>query len=627
MVLVAWFHLTLSLLGVLATEPPFWPRYGGKRRVKSLDGTWQYGVHLDSGFDSMDANFDPRRAELTPNMTAVPSTMDVALPGVLGIRGVAMYRTSFHQQGRARLQFMACSFYCRVFVDGREVGDHRAGGYVPWWLDLPAPARAAASRELFVLADNRFNRTTAPLHTGGDFWQYGGLMRSVLLHDLPDEGEVWVWRAYVSPRAEELGLIDINVTLTNANFSGPVQLVLEFDGLIEQSRVTKATATKGAIQLTSVRVPHPRAWCMEDPHLHTLAVSTGGGTVIERFGLRSWGTDAATSRVVLNGRPVRLHGWNHHTQWPDTGASPTDEQLDADLKLMREAGANYVRGAHYPQDQRWLDRLDEAGVAMWEETLGPSTSVEDLRDWSFFMKYQLQQLDEMLDASLNHPSIMTWGWFNEGPSDHQEACPAYAACAEHTRSRDPTRFLTWASDKLLHDRCLEHASLISFNSYPGWYFGDLSVPARQWNTLAAGVRAQYPNKPFVVSETGAGGIFEWSNNSTDARWTTKYQVEVISRDVDTALRNDDISGITLWHFFDFKGNDEATASCGPCQYLKDVEPPTCGYVDASCKRPGGLNHKGVVDLWRRKKEAYAVVAAKYNASRRAQLSTGATYVV
>ena len=42
----------------------------------------------------------------------------------------------------------------------------------------------------------------------------------------------------------------------------------------------------------------------------------------------------------------------------------------ADLALLLKAGTNYVRGAHYPQDQRWLDRLDEHGVAMWEETLG-----------------------------------------------------------------------------------------------------------------------------------------------------------------------------------------------------------------------------------------------------------------
>ena len=41
--------------------------------------------------------------------------------GRLGVRGVAFYRTTFEHAGAARLQFQACSFYCRVFVDGKEI--------------------------------------------------------------------------------------------------------------------------------------------------------------------------------------------------------------------------------------------------------------------------------------------------------------------------------------------------------------------------------------------------------------------------------------------------------------------------------------------------------------------------
>ena len=58
-------------------------------------------------------------------------------------------------------------FLLRVFVNGKEIGDHRAGGYVAFWLDVPADAlRSNEMNELFVLADNRYNHTTAPLHTG-----------------------------------------------------------------------------------------------------------------------------------------------------------------------------------------------------------------------------------------------------------------------------------------------------------------------------------------------------------------------------------------------------------------------------------------------------------------------------
>ena len=120
-------------------------------------------------------------------------------------------------------------------------------------------------------------------------------------------------------------------------------------------------------------------------------------------------------------------------------------------------------------------------------------------------------------------------------------------------------------------------------------------------------------KPLVISETGAGGIYEWGHNATDAQWTLRYQSEVIVADVDVALSNERISGLTLWHFFDFKVNDAAENHTA-CQYAPGVFPPTCTSISLSF-RPGGENHKGVVDFWRRPKPAYAQVAARYNASR------------
>ena len=83
-------------------------------------------------------------------------------------------------------------------------------------------------------------------------------------------------------------------------------------------------------------------------------------------------------------------------------------------------------------------------MVMWEEAMGASSTLQNLTD-PFFMTAQLQQLDEMIDQSLNHASIMTWAWFNDGPSDDERACPAYAAMANRAQARDPSRFVTYAS--------------------------------------------------------------------------------------------------------------------------------------------------------------------------------------
>ena len=94
-------------------------------------------------------------------------------------------------------------------------------------------------------------------------------------------------------------------------------------------------------------VPNARLWSTAEPNLHTLTVTFRGGSVTERFGLRSFGVDRATSRLTINGKIEKIVGWNHHTQWPVTAASPTDEQLDADIALLKKGGATYVRRADF----------------------------------------------------------------------------------------------------------------------------------------------------------------------------------------------------------------------------------------------------------------------------------------
>jgi hypothetical protein len=327
--------------------------------------------------------------------------------------------------------------------------------------------------------------------------------------------------------------------------------------------------------------------------------------------------------------------------------------MDADIALLKKGNANYVRGAHYPHDPRMIDRFDEAGILFWSETLGPSVSSKNMNDWDFFMKFQLQQLEQMLDNAMNHASILTWGWFNEGPSNDPKNCPAYAANGDYARKRDPSRFTTWADDKDAGGACYAHATMVAFNNYPGWYNrqGDPEAP-KVWSSLAAAVRggttksgAGTLGKPMVISETGAAGIYEWSANKTDAKWTLKYQSEVISTCVETAIACPNISGITLWHFYDFKvDNCGATWPCNHksaqpgagagqennthCIYdhsppttfadLKSEGPPNCTSIIVN-GRPGGENHKGSLDFWRREKPAFSETSAKYKVRRSVSL--------
>jgi len=289
------------------------------------------------------------------------------------------------------------------------------------------------------------------------------------------------------------------------------------------------------------------------------------------------------------------------------------------VKLLQKLGAIYVRGAHYPQDPRFLDICDEQGIVIWEETLGPGVRTENLVN-PYFMKYQIQAVNEMIDASINHPSVILHAFYNEGPSNDAKACPGYDASATAIKKRvgtPPTRLVTWASNQKTNDKCLNSADVISFNSYPAWYdnAGNLNSIVPELQSQVDWVRGHYPTKAFLISEVGAGGIYEWNNNASGPYWSQLYQSEVVEREATFAVTNDVVSGITIWQFNDIKADDGDTKNCGSCTYYP--HPPSlsvpwnCSYISVKCGRPGGENHKGVVDYWRREKLDFTTIQNIY----------------
>jgi len=294
--------------------------------------------------------------------------------------------------------------------------------------------------------------------------------------------------------------------------------------------------------------------------------------------------------ILVNGKPLKLKGVNRHDMFPNQGPVMTTEQYGTDLKRIQDTlKGNFIRGSHYPQDDRFLDLCDEMGVLVWAESLAWGNSAKTLND-KRFMTAQLDTVTAMVDTGFNHPSIILWGFFNECASDDASTEPAYATMANAFRSRDTGRLITWADNRMEASLSLKHADVISFNHYPGWYNGPYTTIEAQWEHEGAWVAAHYPNSPFVISEAGAGGIVgNHSKAQPPSRWSLEYQGLVDGITTRTAVNSVNISGISLWQFADIK-----------------VDAP-----NTSTGRPGGINNKGVFDRWRNAKPAAAAVAASY----------------
>lgn len=104
----------------------------------------------------------------------------------------------------------------------------------------------------------------------------------------------------------------------------------------------------------------PALWTPESPNLHTVTITAtkSKDAVTARFGLRYLGANSK-GRLTVNGKAIKLKGYNRHTMSPTSGSALSLAEVQKDVELLVEVGANFVRGAHYPQDQRFLDLCDE----------------------------------------------------------------------------------------------------------------------------------------------------------------------------------------------------------------------------------------------------------------------------
>ena len=564
-----------------------------------LDGSWELawlGPDVDLSQTAL-ASVQQFRTALdaaAPGSRAVvPGCFDT-LPGLAGARGTAAYRTVLppfraDPARGGRLLFDGLGIWAAVYVDGELLHVHRKP-YSPFAVTVPPRTHAAdRRRELIVVVDNRFNTGRSPLQENYfDFYAYGGIFRPVRYQAVPDRCLTGV---RVTTTSIESGSVRVRV---NTSEPGTAALAFGFDGAPPGEPASVEVPEEGIeLELT---VPDPRPWSPDAPNLHTLEVLlwAGGGSqpvddMIVRFGLRTVEVEGGSIRV--NGERVRLFGWNRHEAHAQFGPALPYSQLEHDIRLMKEAGANFVRGSHYPQDARFLDLCDEMGVMVWEESIGWQQEERHFADEEY-CRLVVEQQREMIEAHANHPSIVMWGFQNELHSEKASARPLVSSLARVTRETDPSRPVTFATCRFPNDVCLDLVDIISINMYPGWYASNEEeyrpldeIPERVDRVIAELERQGQAEKPLILSEIGAGAIYGFRDPHA-GHWSEEYQSDYLLTVCNEFLTKPRINGLALWQFCDCRTYGSARAM----------------------RRPRGFNNKGIVDEYRRPKSAYWIVA-------------------
>lgn len=515
----------------------------------------------------------------TPMDVFVPSVWE-SIPALKNYRGKAIYKKQLNCGGTLRFVFGGVSFRAKVFLDDTLLAQHY-GAYTSF--DCLAEDVPMGQHTLRVEVDNSFGDDSA-LHVPNDYYSYGGMNRPVTIEQL---GSAYVTQLHVTPhRKGRMWLVEATVTIRSLSDSEQTIDVDAKAGPACMSWKHRTLPARGELTLTAeLPAPGITPWSPENPMLYQAEAvlwldGEPADDLCDRFGFRQVTVDG--NKLLLNGEPIFIKGVNRHEEYAAFGCAVPVEAMVQDVQLIRNLGCNLVRTCHYPNDPRFLDLCDQYGLMVWEEGHARGLNLERMQH-PLFMPQTMECLKKMVDQHHNHPCIVLWGCLNECDDVSDEGAAIYRQCYRKLHELDPSRPMTAALLDRTGSQVLGASDVVSMNLYPLWYH---DTPAAQhiahikkWVNQHDGA-----DKPYIVSEIGAGAIAGYHDPFGQAKWSEERQCSILKEQITACMANPEVTGVILWQFADVR-------------------------VDESWfpGRPKCMNNKGLVDEYRRPKLSYATV--------------------
>ncbi len=596
------------------------------RQTIYLSGTWHFAVDQDPEYHrSLDYSreTDLRHWERVP----VPGCWNRYAERYDLFEGVAWLVREFDVAevpagAVARLHFGGVNYLADAYLNGRHVGSHE-GGYTAFALDVSEALRPGRNR-LAVRVDNRHLRTRLPAVLG--WYHYGGIHRDVALVLTPGPQLISVVvaaepagspvsgagqtgrKGQTSPTGEEpptapcaaSGVVRVAATPGE----GPLRVVARVVGPTGEALWEGCAEGTGPWALP-LDLENAQPWAPASPVLYRCEVELcAADRALDvqsvAFGVRS--VEARAQQILLNGEPLRLNGMCYLYDHPESGVTMRPDLVARDLDDLQELGVNCLR-SHFPPTEAFLAECDRRGMLLWLEVpiyclAPPSEAGGSAFAEGSVQALALQMLREMVEGAANHPSVILCSVGNECNTEHPEAVAFFRACVEQIRALDPSRLIGYAALYGQVGCVADLVDVIGLNQYWGWYDRiaqdgtggrepAVSLPIDLPALEACLAEKSALGKPLLMTEFGADAEPGFHSAGHEL-WSEEYQAALMARQLEVMAR--------------------FPAVCGTFPFCY------CDYRDPS--KPinqhwHGVNLKGIVDYYRRRKMAWERVREAY----------------
>ena len=455
----SFFVFFLLSLALFAQEPrkvlnleDGWKFYKGEAPDAETtafdDSKWQDVTvpHDWAIYGPFDKEIDKQTVAITQNGEKVP-TEKTGRTGALPFTGTGWYRKNFNISAsdldkKILLLFEGAMSEPEVYLNGKKVGEW-AYGYAYFYFDISDNLLEGKNTLAVKLSNKEFSSR----------WYPGaGLYRPVsLIIKNPESINQWGTTITTPVATQEVAQVNVKT-----NFSGKnLRLVTTINDA--SGKEIANSKTSEAIQKQfeqNIKIQSPQLWSPENPYLYTAVTKLYAGDELKdevstTFGIRSISYSAANG-FQLNGKTRKFKGVCLHHDLGPLGTAVNKSALRRQMQILKDLGCDAIRSAHNMPSFEQLELADEMGFMFLAESFDEWKKPKVKNGYNrFFDEYAKRDVENLVRATRNHPSIVMWSAGNEVPDQYGSAGVKRALWLQNIFHReDPTRPVTVGMDQV-----------------------------------------------------------------------------------------------------------------------------------------------------------------------------------
>ena len=408
-----------------------------------------------------------------------------------------------------------------VYLNGQKAG-YWAYGYNTFRVDI-TPFMKAGENLLEVHLKN--------VEESSRWYPGAGIYRPVKLITSGDN-RIDPWKTFIRTTQLSSHKAEVDVTVgTDSPLKGYQGFEIEMrdaKGKLVGHEHSSEISDSGEANL-SFTIQEPHLWSPETPYLYTAHIKYMQNgqlldEVTQKFGIRTVKV-SKEGGFQLNGVTRKIKGVCLHHDLGPLGAAVNKAALIRQIKTMKDMGCDAIRTSHNMPSQVQMDICDSLGMMVMAESFDMWLYPKCKNGYArFFEDWWKKDIENLILANRNHPSIIMWSIGNEIPEQGSAQGKEISENLQNAcHALDPTRPVTQGLD---HAEASIKSGVATTMDVPGFNY--------RVHKYQNSIR-QLPQGFLLGSETASTvssrGVYKFpvevTDNSQYASWAPSYDPQAI----------------------------------------------------------------------------------------------------